>query len=221
VNGTFTSTNQVFNISGTDSNLNPAIETGRFTLSGASIANGFADYNDAGSLLTDTSFSGSFSAATTGRWQANLNYASITTSLGIVGWQVSPSQSTLLTTSSTLLQTGTMRGQTLGLTTASVTGNYAENLSGANTSLGNVESTGNFLADGVANLTGTTDLQSDSSGLSVDNPTTGSYSIDPTLGRSTGFIGNVPVAFYTVDPSTIYIFSTDSSSLYQGMLLAQ
>ncbi len=221
VNGTFTSTNQVFNISGTDSSGNPAIETGRFTLSGASIANGFADYNDAGSLLTDTSFSGSFAAAATGRWQANLNYSAITTSLGLVGWQVSPSQSTLLTTSSTLLQTGTMRGQTINLNTANVTGNYAENLSGASSSLGDVESTGNFLSNGLGNLTGTIDSQTDNNGLGIDNPTTGSYSIDPTFGRSTGFIGTVPVAFYTVDPSTIYIFSTDSSSLYQGMLLAQ
>ena len=48
-----------------------------------------------------------------------------------------------------------MRGQTLGLNTASVTGNYAENLSGPPATIGNFESTGNFLADGVGNLTGT------------------------------------------------------------------
>jgi hypothetical protein len=213
---------QVFNISGIDSTGNAAQETGRFTLNGSgALANGFADYNDGGSLLTDTSFTGSYTVAASGRWQANLNYAAIGTSLGLVGWQVSPSQSTLLTTNSTLLETGTMRAQTLGLTTASVTGNYAENLSGGNSSLGNVESTGNFLADGVGDLTGTIDSQSDNSGLSTDAATTGSYSIDPTYGRSTGFIGSVPVSFYTVDAGTIYFFSTDSSSLYQGMLVAQ
>ena len=117
-----------------------------------------------------------------------------------------------------------MRAQTaagLTLATAGVTGNYAENLSGVNGSTGNLESTGNFLAS-AGGLSGTIDSQTDSNGLSVDAPTTGSYSFtDPTTGRGTGFIGSVPVSFYAVDPSTIYVFSTDSNSLYQGMLVAQ
>ena len=219
---------QVFNIAGTDlstANFYPVQETGRFTLDGAgNIANAVADYNDAGNLLTDTGFSGTYNVATSGRWQANLNYVSLPTSLGLVGWQVSPQQSLLLTTSSTLLETGTMRAQTaagLTLTTAGVTGNYAENLSGDSGSTGYLESTGNLLAS-AGGLSGTIDSQIDANGLSVDAPTTGSYSFtDPTTGRGTGYVGSVPVSYYAVDPDTIYVFSTDSNSLYQGMLVAQ
>jgi hypothetical protein len=213
--------NQVFNISGYDSNSNPILETGRFTLDGAgNLANAVEDFNDAGSFYSAVPFTGTYTVASTGRWQANLTFTS--TTIGLVGWQVSPQQSILLTNSPSFLETGTMRGQTIGLSTASVTGNYAENLSGFNNAgLGNVETTGNFLADGAGGLSGTVDSVSDNNGVSTDVSQTGTYTIDPTLGRSAGFIGNVPVVIYTVDPSTIYLISSDQNRLYQGMLQKQ
>lgn len=224
---TFTG-DQVFNISGIDSSGNATQETGRFTLNGAgNLTNGFADSNDGGTLSTNTAFTGPYSVTTNGRWQASLSYTAISAaSLGLVGWQVSPQFSVVLTTNSAILETGTMRAQTLGLTTASVTGNYGENLSGfdfrsTSGGLEAFESTGNFSADGAGLLSGTTDTQTDSTGLTLDAGTSGSYSIDPVLGRGTGFIGSVPVAIYTVDANTMYLFSTDSSSLYLGMMVKQ
>ncbi len=226
-NATFTG-NQVFNISGIDSSGNPVQETGRFTLDGAgNLTNAVADINDGGSLSTNTAFTGPYTVTTTGRWQASLNYTNVSTSsLGLVGWQVSPQHSVLLTTGSTLLETGTMRAQTLGLTNASITGNYAENFSGfsftgVNGGLNAFESTGNFSADGAGTLFGTIDTQTDTAGISVDVSTGGTYSIDPVLGRGTGFINNVPVSIYTVDANTMYLFSTDSTSLYLGMMVKQ
>ncbi len=216
---------QVFNISGIDSNGNAAQETGRFTLDGAgNLANGVEDFNDGGNLSTNASFTGTYTVNTTGRWQASLNFS--TTSLTLVGWQVSPQRSVVLTTSSTLLETGSMRAQTLGLTNASVTGNYGENLAGfdfntGNGTLQNFESTGNFSADGAGALSGTVDTQTDVAGISVDVGTSGSYTVDPTAGRGTGFLGNVPVSIYTVDANTMYLFSTDSTTLYQGMMVKQ
>ena len=101
-----------------------------------------------------------------------------------------------------------MRAQTLGSTTASVTGNYAENLAGVNSSLGDVRGTGNYLADGLGSLNGTIDSQSDNNGLGEDAATSGTYSVDPTLGVAPDSVGGVPVSFYTVaTPGTTYTSS--------------
>jgi hypothetical protein len=218
---------QVFSISGTDFNLNPVQETGRFTLDGlGTLVNGIADFNDTGNLLTGITVTGNYSVAASGRWLTNLNSSGIASSLGLVGWQVSPQQSVVLTTDTSLLETGTMRAQTpagLTLTTAGVTGQYADALAGFNgTGFGNFESTGNLFADGLGGLSGFIDSQTDSSGLDFDASTTGSYSFtDPTTGRGTGFIGSIPVTYYAVDPSTLFVFSTDSNSLFQGTLVKQ
>jgi hypothetical protein len=209
---------QVFNISGSDSRGNPVQETGRFTLSAGSLSNGFADYNDGGLLYTDTPFNGIYTVAPSGRWQATLDYTSFASSLGLVGWQVSPQQSLVLTTSSTQLETGDMRAQTLGLTT--IAGEYAEYYSGYNGGSGNLESTGNLLAAG-GTLSGFVDEQTDSSGFQGNIPVSGSYTIDPIYGRGSGYIGTKPVAIYTVSADTIYLFSVDSNSLYQGTLTLQ
>jgi hypothetical protein len=221
---TFTG-DQVFNISGLSSN-GSILETGRLTLDGAgNVTNAIEDYNEAGNYFDSVTFAGSYAvtAGTSGRWTTSLTYPSST--LGLVGWQISPQQSTLLTTTSSLanygiVETGTMRGQTLGLTPASVIGNYAENLSGLYVSLGNVESGGNFSADGVGNLTGTIDSQTPTS-INTDVAQSGNYSIAPTNGRSSGTIGSVPVHVYSVDASTIYLISTDPNRLYQGMMVSQ
>ena len=54
-----------------------------------------------------------------------------------------------------------MRAQTLGLNDASLSGNNAQFFSGSNTSLGNFESTGNYLANSTGSLGGTIDFQTD------------------------------------------------------------
>lgn len=219
---------QVFNISGNDSN-GSILETGRLTLDGAgNLTNAIEDYNEAGFYFDSVLFtSGSYSVAANGRWTANLTYAINSSSLSLVGWQVSTQQSIILTTALatvpvsnfTILETGTMRAQTTSLTTASVTGNYAEDLSGFLVNNGTVESAGNFDADGAGNLSGTIDSQTPFN-INTDVPQTGNYSIAAN-GRSSGTIGSVPVHFYTVDANTIYLIATDPNRLYQGMMVKQ
>jgi hypothetical protein len=224
---------QVFSTSGYDNNGGgnlsvPVLETGRLTLTASdaatgSIANAIEDYNDAGVFFTAVAFNGSYSVAGDGRWTANFAYPS--SNLNLVGWQVSSQQSVVMMTNSNvanyaILETGTMRAQTTGLSNSNINGNYAEDLSGFNTTgLGNVETTGSFNADGNGNLTGFLDSQSDVS-ITTDQQQPGSYSVTSN-GRSTGAIGSVPVYVYTVDPSTIYLISSDSTRLYQGMLTKQ
>jgi hypothetical protein len=41
------------------------------------------------------------------------------------------------------------------------------------------------------------------------------------LGRGIATVSGVPVIFYTVDPNTIYILSSDAAAAYQGTLTLQ
>ncbi len=215
---------QVFSILGYDTN-GPRAETGRLTLDGAgNLTSAVEDYNTVGNFFSGVSLTGSsYTVGAKGRWTANLVNASAASTTGLVGWQASPQQSVVLTTSPNVLESGTMRAQTLGLTNASVVGNYAEDFFGFNSSAqSNSELTGNLLADGAGNLSGTYDSQTDISGLSLDTATTGNYTIDPTLGRSTnGNINGIPVVVYTVDANTIYFISAQQYDIYQGMLVSQ
>jgi hypothetical protein len=217
---------QVFSISGSD-NSGPRVETGQLTLDGAGGvgASAIEDINNASSFFSGVSLAGSnYTVGASGRWTANLvNTPTAGSTTGLVGWQVSPEQSAVLTSNPNVLETGTMRAQTLGLTTANVSGYYAQDLSGSNTTAqNNSELTGNLNADGAGNLTGTYDSQSDTNGLNLDVGTTGTYSINSTSGRSTsGTIDGIPVVIYAVDKNTIYFISAQQFDVYQGMMVSQ
>jgi hypothetical protein len=220
---------QVFSISGFDSGGYPVLEAGRLTLDGAgNLTNGIEDYNDAGNYFGAVTYGGTYTVAGNGRWTAGLTYTSTTAStMNVVGWQVSPQQSVVLTTSivtsagtTATLETGTLRAQITGITTANISGNYAEDLSGFSaTDNGDVESIANLDADGQGNLTGTLDSQTPGY-FNTDIADTGIYSILAN-GRSPATLGSVPVIMYTVDADTIYLISSDSTRLYQGKMALQ
>lgn len=209
---------QVYSLYGTNNSGNTT-ETGRFTLDGAgNITNGIEDYNVNFSLTAGAGISGTYVAAATGRWTAT------TTGLAasIVGWQVSPTQSVLLVSNSgsTIEETGTLRAQTTGLTNASISGNYAEDLSGYNLDLGgNVENTANYLADGNGNFTGTLDSQTPGY-YNTDIAETGTYTIQSN-GRNSFNIAGVPITAYSVDANTFYLIANDPARQYQGKLVKQ
>jgi len=213
---------QVFNIHGFDS-AGSILETGRLTLDGAgNITSAIEDFNEAGTYFDSVAFAGTYSVAGNGRWAATFTYT--TSTLSMVGWQVSPQMSLVLVTGSNIanfgiVETGTMRAQTIGLTTANISGNYAENLSGTLEGGGSVESSGNFDGDGAGSLIGTIDSQTPNS-INTDIVESGNYAVAAN-GRSSGTIGAVPVHIYTVDANTIYLISTDPARLYQGMMVKQ
>jgi hypothetical protein len=219
--GTFAG-DEVLNISGSTSDGIVA-ETGRLTLASGNITNAIEDYNLGGVFFPAVTFTGTYEVAANGRWTANLVYPSSTFSL--VGWQVSPSQSTVLATASSIanfsvLETGTLSKQTINLTNTSISGDYAEDLSGFLVPSGNVESLGNFLADGSGNLSGTIDSQTPFAD-NIDVPQSGLYSVPATNGRGSGSVGGVPVVLYTIDADTIDMISTDPNRIYQGKLEKQ
>jgi hypothetical protein len=225
---------QVFSLSGNDSpsgngTSGPRAEVGRMTLdSSGNLLNAIEDIDNAknaGSYFAGVSLTGSRYTvdAATGRWTANLVNSSAAPSPSLVGWQVSPQRSLVLTTDANILETGTMVAQTLGLTTADFNGNFTESFSGANIpNQFNVELTGSFFLNGLGILNGTFDSQDDNSGLNFDATSSGTYSIDPTLGRTTGgMLEGVPVVYYAVDDNTVDFLSAQPGSIYAGTLLSQ
>ena len=236
--------NQVFKISGFDNSGPsgsgyPIVETGRFSPSGGvlSSSSSIMDYNAQSSFYSPT-FTGSYSVTSSGRWAASLSNFSIgpLVNENLVGWQVSPQQSEVLVTygsnstlgtNYTVVATGDVQSQNVGLSNASVTGYYSQFFSGYDTGLGNFESTGGYQADGSGSLNGTIDFQTDSQGLAQNVAESGeTYSVDPILGRGTATVSGVPVFFYTgitsvLNNDTIYLISSDASSAYQGTLTLQ
>jgi hypothetical protein len=176
------------------------------------------DYNNGFTLTSAAAVTGNYSAAATGRWTAT------TTGLAasIVGWQVSTSQSVLLVSNgtSTIEETGTLRAQTTGLANASITGEFAQDISGySQEAAGNVEAVANYLADGNGNLTGTMDSQTPGY-YNTDYSETGTYSMQ-TNGRNTATAAGVPLIAYSVDANTFYLISSDPSRQYQGKMVKQ
>jgi len=209
---------QVYSLYGINSKGSTA-ETGRFTLDGAgNVTSGVEDYNNGFTLTSAAAVTGNYSAAATGRWTAT------TTGLAasIVGWQVSTSQSVLLVSNgtSTIEETGTLRAQTTGLANASITGEFAQDISGySQEAAGNVEAVANYLADGNGNLTGTMDSQTPGY-YNTDYSETGTYSMQ-TNGRNTATAAGVPLIAYSVDANTFYLISSDPSRQYQGKMVKQ
>ena len=234
---------QVFNLSGNDcctgGYFYPLAQTGQFNANG-SLASAIVDYDEMGGYY-NPSFTGTYSATAStpaGRWTAFMNTFSSgpISNEDIVGWQVSPQQSILLVSSGNntnigatyfAVATGEMRAQATGLTSANVTGNYAQAFSGQDFNNGNFESTGNYLANGGSTpptLSGTIDFQYDSEGFYGNVGESGTYSV--TSGRGPATVSNVPVAFYTVGPTStsnsfVYMISTDPTRVFQGTLTQQ
>jgi hypothetical protein len=214
---------QVIALSGFDAN-GVLIENARFTLDGnGGINSAVEDYNENGTYTGNSGFVGTYAVSTTGsgRWTAPVGAISS----NLIGWQVSPQQSVVLTwnSSNSLLETGTMRAQAANITSitnANIVGEYAENMSGVSVyDNGYVEMTGNFLADGAGNLTGTVDSQVPGY-FNTDIAETGLYSTNSN-GRSVGTIAGVPVIIYAVDADSMYVISSDSGRIYQGEMVMQ
>jgi hypothetical protein len=213
---------QVIALSGFDAGV--LIENARFTLDGSGgINSGVEDYNENGTYTGNFGFTGTYSVSTTGngRWTAPVGALAS----NLIGWQVSPQQSVVLTWNSanSLLETGTMQAQATtvaSLTNASISGEYAQNMSGFSLyDSGYVEATSNFLADGAGKLTGTMDSQIPGY-FNTDVAETGIYSTNSN-GRAGGTISGVPMVLYFVDANTMYMISSDNGRIYQGKMVLQ
>ncbi len=208
-NGSF-----VYAIAGLSTNGN-IIEVGRFTLDGSgNISAGLEDYNEVANYYPSVAFTGTYSVDATGRMIAQFVYGG--TNVNLVGWLSSSTKGVLMTTDSSLVESGVVKAQSSSLSTASLSGNYGAQLSGYYTS--NVDYIAALAADGNGNLTGTADINA---GGALSTPSAaGTYSIGSN-GRGTGTLSGFNVAYYAVDGTTAYFIAADPNREYLGSLQQQ
>lgn len=175
---------------------------GRFTADGiGAISDGVLDENDFGTVSENVPLTGTYLVSSNGRGTLEIT-ANLDTS-DFAFYMVSPESAFYVQTDSTMAVGGTVFGQSGGpFTTASVTGSYSFGLTGL-TGTGDIDFTGQFLADGAGNFTGTNDIN-DYGTLWSDLPVTGIYTVSPN-GRSTLEMTSGGVTsnqrFYLVSPS--------------------
>jgi hypothetical protein len=175
---------------------------GRFTADGiGAISDGVLDENDFGTVSENVPLTGTYLVSSNGRGTLEIT-ANLDTS-DFAFYMVSPESAFYVQTDSTMAVSGTVFGQSGGpFTTASVTGSYSFGLTGL-TGTGDIDFTGQFLADGAGNFTGTNDIN-DYGTLWSDLPVTGIYTVSPN-GRSTLEMTSGGVTsnqrFYLVSPS--------------------
>ena len=175
---------------------------GRFTADGiGAISDGVLDENDFGTVSENVPFTGTCPVTPNGRGDLTITAGLDTSHFAF--YLVSPESAFYVQTDSTMAVSGTVFGQHGGpFTTASVTGSYSFGLTGL-TGTGDIDFTGQFLADGAGNFTGTNDIN-DYGTLWSDLPVTGIYTVSPN-GRSTLEMTSGGVTsnqrFYLVSPS--------------------
>lgn len=210
----------VFGISG---NLGRGLidETGEFTLASGALNNGLEDFVFNGAYSASVPFSGTYAADTANNGRFTGSYTSNGRTASFVLWFNSAQNAVMLTYNSTnsLLESGLVTMQPAVPTAATISGNYALHLAGFTGGRNSAPTVleAQLLADGVGTLTGLEDFNQGGS-VATGVSASGSYSV--VSGRGTGVIGGIPVVLYPAGSSTIYVMSTDGSTL-AGLLEAQ
>jgi hypothetical protein len=203
-----------FTLGGFTSSGLPLAIGGALTADGAgNITSGFEDVNDGGTMTANNSpIAGTYSIAANGRGTATLNsgqnFAIYPTVNGVQIMGIDISE---LTFGSALAQQGT------AFSNASVQGTYGMNLTGS-TSVGEVDSNGQFTASGTGTLNGALDLNN-SGAMTPALSLTGTYSVSAN-GRGMATLHSSfqtqNVIFYVVSSSRAVFIESDSNLVAVG-----
>ena len=190
---------------------------GRFTADGiGNITSGVFDDNDFGTVSENVPFTGTCPVTSNGRGTLTLTTQSDTSNFAF--YMVSPDSAFFVQTDSTMTVSGEVFGQHSGpFTTDSLTGSYSFGLTGL-TASGDIDFSGQFLADGAGNLAGANDVN-DYGLLLPDLPLTGPYTVTPNgRGTMTVTTGGVPSEqrFYLISPSRFVVIGVDTSEVLTG-----
>jgi hypothetical protein len=190
---------------------------GRFTADGISaISNGVSDTNDTGTVSENALFTGTYSVTSNGRGTLTLTTQSDTSNFAF--YMVSPDSAFFVQTDSTSVVSGSMLGQHGGpFTPASVAGSYGFGLTGL-TGTGDIDISGQFLADGAGNIVGNNDVN-DYGLLSTEVPLSGVYTVSPncrgTMEMTTGGVTSNQ-RFYLVSPSRFVTVGVNTFEMLIG-----
>ncbi|MGD0920736.1 MAG: Ig-like domain-containing protein [Terriglobia bacterium] len=190
---------------------------GRFTADGINaLSSGVFDDNDTGTVSENVPFTGAYGVTSNGRGTLTITAGSETSHISF--YLVSPDSAFFVQTDSGLVVSGEVFGQHGGpFTTASLTGSYSFGLTGL-TASGDIDISGQFLADGAGNLAGANDVN-DYGLLTTDLPLTGPYTVSPNgRGTMTVTTGGVPSNqdFYLISPSRFVVIGVNDFEVLTG-----
>jgi hypothetical protein len=206
-----------FTIAGADLlNGAPFAAGGVLTSDGAShITAGIEDFNDAGVITTNVTFTGSYSLAATGRGTLTL-----TTTAGTFNFVMYPSSGGVLVLEIDvrfLTSGAALQQQTTAFTSGSLQGTYGMNFTGA-TSSAELDSIAEFTADGVNKITGIIDLNN-SGAITFGQPLTGTFTASAN-GRTTmplqTPLGTQNMVVYLVNGNRALFVELDGSLVAAG-----
>jgi hypothetical protein len=193
----------------------PFAAGGVLTSDGAgNVTSGTEDFNDAGTLSLNVGLTGSYTMAANGRGTLTLN-----TTAGTFTFVVYPSSSGVLAleTDVGFLTSGTALQQTGSFTSATLSGTYGLNFTGA-TSNGEIDSIAEFTSNGTSSLTGIIDLNNTGS-ITFGQPLTGSYTVAAS-GRTViplqTPLGTQNLVVYLVSPTRALFVELDATLVAAG-----
>src|SRR6478609_3297355 len=206
-----------FTVAGADLlNGNPFAAGGVLTSNGAgSITSGIEDFNDAGVITTNATFTGTYSLAANGRGTLTL-----TTTAGTFNFAMYPSSGGVLVLEIDvrfLTSGAALQQQTTAFTSGSLSGTYGMNFTGATTS-SELDSIAEFTADGINKVTGIIDLNN-SGAITFGQPLTGTFNAAAN-GRTTmplqTSLGTQNMVVYMVNANRALFIEIDASLVAAG-----
>jgi hypothetical protein len=206
-----------FTIAGADLlNGAPFAAGGVLTSNGAgNITAGIEDFNDAGVITTNATFTGTYALAATGRGTLTL-----TTTAGTFNFVMYPSSGGVLVLEIDvrfLTSGAALQQQTTAFTSGSLQGTYGMNFTGATTSA-ELDSIAEFTADGVNKITGIIDLNN-SGAITFGQPLTGTFNAAAN-GRTTmplqTPLGTQNMVVYLVNANRALFIEVDTSLVAAG-----
>jgi hypothetical protein len=194
-----------------------AYTAGRFTADGiGAISDGVFDDNDTGTVSENVPYTGTYLVSANGRGELAITAGSDTSHFAF--YLVSPDSALFVQTDPTMVVSGNVLGQHGGpFSAASVAGSYGFGLTGL-TVYGDIDISGQFLADGAGNIVGNNDVN-DYGLLSTELPLTGVYTVSAngrgTLAVTTGGVTSNQ-RFYLISPSRFVVIGVDDFEVLTG-----
>jgi hypothetical protein len=221
-----------YEMSGEDLSGGFLARVGTFTADGnGNITAAIEDVNDAGSFSSPPiQFTGgTYTIGTDGRGTLTLTGGSLGGGLGLTIALISTSSGSAIQTDENATSSGSFDLQSASaFSLPSITGQYAFDLSGEDSSLAPLSVVGEFAANGGGGLTGGTSDINDGASAAPSGPVAipaNTFVMDPTYGSSSGrgtvTINGQTVAFYIVDGTRLKMLEEDTVAITVGDAFVQ
>jgi hypothetical protein len=196
---------------------------GRFTADGAgNISAGVLDGARDGVTTTNTTFTGTYTAAANGRLDVTLAPSTGGTIHEIL-WMISPTRAFLLVDDPTKVEDGNVdTQQAITYSNSTLTGQFAFVMHGFTTTPNTYERVGTLRPDGAGNMALAYFLNVSGSVSPTPINLTGTYTIGSN-GRGTGIVSSLSnnLVFYLISPSDGYILQNDTGVEINGNMSKQ